>query len=400
MSFFGLGGGGLKVQIELHADPEAIISGEIVQLDHSPSWKIKRNIFSVLNQTPSFSRSKQEVQTKFNNYQDDNASVMSDITSHTLSPGVFASRDPYGNLSGGFGNKPEIASSDIIFAYSNNQRVDGVVHLFLPPGKSFEHLGIKLQFLGRIVMSNSLHEGRPHYDFISLVKELYPPGTLYQNTTSIPFQFGHMEMQNETYHGRNVAVKYFVRVIVERKFFPPIEKDKEIIVQRLGNEPKINEPIKMEVGIEECLHIEFEYEKRCYHLRDIIIGKINFLLVRIKIKYMELAVIRRESSGEGISHSKNQGGTSQNNNSDSNAQNVTETQTLTKYEIMDGAPVKGEIIPVRLSLAGIPADLTPTYNAVNNKFSVRYFLNLVLVDEEDRRYFKQQEIILWRKVLG
>lgn len=30
-------------------------------------------------------------------------------------------------------------------------------------------------------------------------------------------------------------------------------------------------------------------------------------------------------------------------------------------------------------------------------FSVKYYLNLVLVDEEDRRYFKQQEIILWRK---
>ena len=79
---------------------------------------------------------------------------------------------------------------------------------------------------------------------------------------------------------------------------------------------------------------------------------------------------------------------------------VTETQTLLKYEIMDGAPEKGEVIPVRLYLAGIPADVTPTYHAENNRFSVRYFLNLVLVDEEDRRYFKQQEIILWRKDLG
>jgi vacuolar protein sorting-associated protein 26 len=79
---------------------------------------------------------------------------------------------------------------------------------------------------------------------------------------------------------------------------------------------------------------------------------------------------------------------------------VTETQTLLKYEIMDGAPVKGELIPVRLYLKGIPADVTPTYHAENNRFSVRYFLNLVLVDEEDRRYFKQQEIILWRKNLG
>lgn len=27
---------------------------------------------------------------------------------------------------------------------------------------------------------------------------------------------------------------------------------------------------------------------------------------------------------------------------------------------------------------------------VNKKFTVRYYLNLVLIDEEDRRYFKQQ----------
>ena len=27
---------------------------------------------------------------------------------------------------------------------------------------------------------------------------------------------------------------------------------------------------------------------------------------------------------------------------------------------------------------------------INKKFSVRYYINLVLVDEEERRYFKQQ----------
>ncbi|XP_026534412.1 vacuolar protein sorting-associated protein 26B [Notechis scutatus] len=34
---------------------------------------------------------------------------------------------------------------------------------------------------------------------------------------------------------------------------------------------------------------------------------------------------------------------------------------------------------------------------INKKFSVRYYLNLVLIDEEERRYFKQQEVVLWRK---
>ncbi|NWI05473.1 VP26A protein, partial [Tichodroma muraria] len=153
-------------------------------------------------------------------------------------------------------------------------------------------------------------------------------------------------------------------------------KEYDLIVHQLATYPDVNNSIKMEVGIEDCLHIEFEYNKSKYHLKDVIVGKIYFLLVRIKIQHMELQLIKKEITGIGPS-------------------TTTETETIAKYEIMDGAPVKGESIPIRLFLAGY--DPTPTMRDVNKKFSVRYFLNLVLVDEEDRRYFKQQEIILWRK---
>lgn len=37
-----------------------------------------------------------------------------------------------------------------------------------------------------------------------------------------------------------------------------------------------------------------------YHLKDVIVGKIYFLLVRIKIKHMEIQIIKRESTGTGI----------------------------------------------------------------------------------------------------
>ena len=47
----------------------------------------------------------------------------------------------------------------------------------------------------------------------------------------------------------------------------------------------------------------------------------------------------------------------------------------------------GESIPIRLFLSGY--ELTPTMCDINKKFSVRYYLNLVLLDEDDRRYFKQ-----------
>lgn len=90
---------------------------------------------------------------------------------------------------------------------------------------------------------------------------------------------------------------------------------------------------------------------------------------------MDLEIRRRESTGSGT-------------------KTHVETETLAKFELMDGAPVTGESIPIRLFLS--PYELTPTYQNINNKFSVKYHLNLVLVDEEDRRYFKQQEITMYR----
>lgn len=56
--------------------------------------------------------------------------------------------------------------------------------------------------------------------------------------------------------------------------------------------------------------------------------------------------------------------------------------------------MKGEVVPIRLYLSSL--NLSPTYRSVNSVFSVKYYINLVLVDEEDRRYFKQQEIVFWR----
>lgn len=64
-------------------------------------------------------------------------------------------------------------------------------------------------------------------------------------------------------------------------------------------------------------------------------------------------------------------------------------------QIMDGSPSRGETIPIRLFLGGF--DLTPTFRDVNKKFSTRYYLSLVLIDEDARRYFKQSEIVLYRQ---
>lgn len=254
--------------------------------------------------------------------------------------------------------------------YYDGDSVSGQVLVRVRDGKKLTHDGIKVEFVGSIEL---FYDRGHHHEFLSLSQELAAPGEMRQAQT-FDFSFKNIEKQHESYHGINVKLRYFVRVLISRRM-ADVSKEREIWVHSFRMPPDSNNSIKMEVGIEDCLHIEFEYNKSKYHLKDVIVGKIYFLLVRIKIKHMELSIIRRETTG-------------------SPPNQYNESETITKFEIMDGAPVRGETIPIRLFLGGF--DLTPTFRDVNKRFSVRYYLNLVLIDEENRRYFKQQEITVFR----
>jgi len=214
-----------------------------------------------------------------------------------------------------------------------------------------------------------------HYEFLSLGQELAAPGDL-QHPQTFDFNFKNVEKQYESYSGINVRLRYFVRVTVSRRMADVI-REKDIWVYSYRIPPEMNSSIKMDVGIEDCLHIEFEYSKSKYHLKDVIVGRIYFLLVRLKIKHMELSIIRRETTGAAPN---------QYNESEtlvrfevSSPKRVYLDHTNEYHQIMDGSPSRGETIPIRLFLGGF--DLTPTFREVNKKYSTRYYLSLVLIDE-------------------
>ncbi|KAI5603118.1 hypothetical protein POPTR_001G222500v4 [Populus trichocarpa] len=267
--------------------------------------------------------------------------------------------------------KKENGQTVMVPLFQSQENIVGEVVIEPVQGKKVEHNGVKIELLGQIEL---YFDRGNYYDFTSLVRELDVPGELYERKT-YPFEFSTVEMPYESYNGVNVRLRYILKMTISRNYVSNIVESQDFVVHNYTPLPSINNSIKMEVGIEDCLHIEFEYSKSKYHLKDVIVGKIYFLLVRIKIKNMELEIRRRESTGSGPN-------------------TYVETETLAKFELMDGAPVRGESIPVRLFLS--PYELTPTYRNINNKFSVKYYLNLVLVDEEDRRYFKQQEITVYR----
>lgn len=273
--------------------------------------------------------------------------------------------------------------------YNGSEPICGTIEVSAPPGKKVDHQGIKVELIGQIELLNDRLSTPTRIS--GIYKELENAGTL-ASSKVFPFEFTG-ERPFETYSGLNVRLRYFLKVTVKRKY-SDYSREQDFAIEigqkstdghvsnpgqsHLVNNIALSNPIKMEVGIEECLHIEFEYDRSKYHLKDVILGKIYFLLVRINIKHMELAVIRRESAGGSATST------------------YTDSENITKYELMDGAPIKGECVPIRLFLE--PLALTPTYRSIRNIFSVKYYLNLVLVDEEDRRYFKQNEITFWRNL--
>merc|ERR1719474_1292564 len=229
--------------------------------------------------------------------------------------------------------KDENGRKERHYLFFDGESVTGKVNVTLHRKTNrLEHQGIKIQFIGQIEL---YYDRGNHHEFLSLVKELARPGDILQNT-SFDFEFNQVEKPFECYTGANVRLRYFLRVTCARRI-TDMTKEMDILVHTMSAFPEMNNPIKMEVGIEECLHIEFEYNKSKYHLKDVIVGKIYFLLVRIKIKHMEIAIIKRETTGSGPN-------------------TFHENETIAKYEIMDGAPVRGESIPIRVFSCWVRSD--------------------------------------------
>ncbi|TQS31311.1 hypothetical protein Golomagni_08411, partial [Golovinomyces magnicellulatus] len=147
-------------------------------------------------------------------------------------------------------------------------------------GKKLVHEGIKIEFVGSIEM---FYDRGNHYEFLSLVQELASPGEM-RAAQNFDFEFKNVEKQYESYNGINVklryvrcqprhpllaavqlitarpclvANRYYIRVTISRRL-TDVVKERDIWVHSYRMPPDSNNAIKMEVGIEDCLHIEFE----------------------------------------------------------------------------------------------------------------------------------------------
>lgn len=111
-SFFGLGSGGLQIKITLNGTPDSH-PNNIVYLRHRPSWKVRKNVFTVL---------------KNHSNTADNAQQRGIVPN----------------------NKNNV--SNRIMVYSCDHDTEGSITLTMGHGKKLDHLGIQVKFFGRIDM--------------------------------------------------------------------------------------------------------------------------------------------------------------------------------------------------------------------------------------------------------
>lgn len=270
---------------------------------------------------------------------------------------IVKSKDP---------NSGEVTSAKIPI-YKGDDKISGKIDI--RSRKRFDHMGIRVELIGQIEVAGDASQTST---FMSNGLDLEPAGVKNEDQ-SYNFSFVVFQKPYDSYYGSSVKLRYFIRVTIQQsKYRAPLIKEQDVGVLTTGGTDEPTTPINLEVGIDDYVNIKIDFPKNVFDLKEVIEGKISFLLVKLLIKKMELVIVRKEVVGSG-------------------ERAVTVPEDVASYEIMDGCPIKEEEIPVRLFLAGIP-DLTPTLTNVNNKFSVRYFMSISITDDMNRRYFKNSEV--------
>lgn len=259
-----------------------------------------------------------------------------------------------------------------LFVFRNGEDIKGKVKITLKyKDVPLKHRGISISICG--ILDDNQSEQMDDSKFIHTQSELISPGLL-ENDITIDFSFPNAQLPHESYYGNYIKLWYCFIVEITGLITKSSYKY-DFYVQSTCKYSLNTTGLFLEVGIEGCIHIQLKLDKTSYPLDGVILGNILFQIVRNRVKSMEISILKRE-----ILNEKNR--------------IVHEEELLTDYEIMDGMPNKGQCIPIRLYLKHLK--LTPTMVDINQKFSIRTFINLSILDDFDRRYFKHEEIFLWR----
>ena len=264
-----------------------------------------------------------------------------------------------------------------IFSYND----DVSVKITINPknvSNNFEHLGIIIYLKGDF---ENLQNNRNIITFLNNKKILLNAGDL-TKSISLTSNFTNNNFLIESYNGNNFNINYYIEIKIIRKFLGTEKKYKKIFfIKNLNKAPIINGNIRLEIGVSNKLHMEYELFESKFHLNDVITGKIFIVDINTLVNYIELNLIKKETvycEIEGLNKK----------------QQKFENIIVGRMEICDGQPYEKTIIPFRFYLKG--RNLSPTVKN-NDLFSIKYYIKFIVVLENEKILYKSQEIFLYRK---
>ncbi len=204
--------------------------------------------------------------------------------------------------------------------YTCDDKVQGKIEVRTK--KKFDHMGVKVELIGLIEV---LNDTSTNSTFMSNGLDLEAPGSISEDK-SFNFSFNIFQKPYDSYYGSTVRLRYIIRAILQRsKFKSQIVKEQDLGVLTSSSYDEDSSPINLEVGIDEYLNIKINFPRDIYQMKNVIEGTISFLTVKLMINKMDIVIVRKETIGVGEKAQIN-------------------SEELIAYEIMDGCPIRGNII--------------------------------------------------------
>ena len=220
--------------------------------------------------------------------------------------------------------------------FYGSEPIKGSIQIILNNSQKLNHSGIKIELIGEVDVhindseaEDSMNSNNQFNRFLSLTNNISSHGTLNKEINIFNFDFKSIEKPYDSYRGKKFSIKYILLVTINIGL-SSIKKEKEICIFNCDkNLKKINQlfvndnnKIKVEIGVENLLHVCFELDRKNFHLKDVITGKVSFKKINLELENMSLKIIKIESlfGKEG------------------------DIEPLGIYEIMDGSPSSTEDI--------------------------------------------------------
>lgn len=264
---------------------------------------------------------------------------------------------------------------DLAFTTENPQQLKNVFQVgesfdislkISTPKGNFSHRGIDFEFC-----TEFLPKGGKVIKYNAVSLRVSEAGTI-ANSQDFKLPKCNIGPNCQTYIGESFSLRHWIRISV-KKLIGAVDFERELIAYNVSPPSKKLDLICVRVAVQDSIRIDLITNRRQFEINDVITGAAHFLLVNLKVKLFTVALIAQEYTEVNgkVNRTKNR---------------------IQSWEITDGAPVKGEIIPFRLFLH--PLHLNPSCSNPELGYSVTHFLHFTVVTMSNEKYFKALQIKL------